>query len=538
MKKKVIYCAISLMILLLSIIFFKKGSGKRDYYIENLGPSLVTLNPSNCCDSSSARVIFDIYEGLVDYDIDGNIIPTGCTSYEKSGDGMTYKFHLRKDCKWSNGDDVTAEDYVYSLRRCLNPKTLCQSFIEQLFDIQNAKSISKGELNVEELGVFADDKYTLRIELENPNSEFIYYLTLPVYYPVHRKSIEKYGLNAFSKVENIVSNGAYIIKSWVPNSHVILEKSDKYWDKDNVKMNKVKFLMIPDGSVDLNSFRSGNEDVTSYALPRKKFEDYKKEFGDQCNIYDVLAQNRLVFNLKKEKYQDINVRKAFSIALDREKIVKTLITCSPSYTIIPENTNNGIFKDDIKDFEEFDWINKNIKERNKLAQDLIIEAGYSKENPLKVDIYFFSNDDMKKMGTTLQDIFNRAFDGLVICNLSFDDWSTYLSNFTKGNYDIAWNCWLADYNTPSNFSMLYYGNGDNNYGFYKDDDFDYNYRQSLTSDKEDYIMYQKNCNKIATQSFSAIPFSIDKRIRLVKSNIKGFKGNVLDRIKTKNLIKN
>ena len=533
MKKKVIYCAISLMILLLSIIFFKKGSGKRDYYIENLGPSLVTLNPSNCCDSSSARVIFDIYEGLVDYDIDGNIIPTGCTSYEKSGDGMTYKFHLRKDCKWSNGDDVTAEDYVYSLRRCLNPKTLCQSFIEQLFDIQNAKSISKGELNVEELGVFADDKYTLRIELENPNSEFIYYLTLPVYYPVHRKSIEKYGLNAFSKVENIVSNGAYIIKSWVPNSHVILEKSDKYWDKDNVKMNKVKFLMIPDGSVDLNSFRSGNEDVTSYALPRKKFEDYKKEFGDQCNIYDVLAQNRLVFNLKKEKYQDINVRKAFSIALDREKIVKTLITCSPSYTIIPENTNNGIFKDDIKDFEEFDWINKNIKERNKLAQDLIIEAGYSKENPLKIELYFPSGDKNNITASALQDIFTTAFEGLVVCKLTFNDWATFLANCKKGEYDICNMNWGADYATPSNFTMLYLSS--NTHTCCNDEDFDYNYYESMKSNTEDYIEYQRKCNKIASELYVTMPYQLSKRARLIRNNVKGYKSNALDRYKTKQL---
>ena len=532
MNKKVVTYAISVGIVILSFIFFKNNSRKNDCYIENLGPAVVTLNPLNCCDSSSSRVIYDIYEGLMDYDNDGNIINTGCSSYEKSEDGLTYIFHLRKNAKWSNGDDVTADDYVYSLRRCLNPNTLCQSFLLQLFDIKNAKAISKGELNVEELGVYADDKYTLRIELENPNSEFIYYVTLPNYYPVHKKSVERYGLTAFSKVENIVSNGPYIVTSWVANSNITLHKNDKYWDKDNVKISDVKFLMISDGSVDLNTFRTGNEDMTSYALPRKSIEEYKKEFGDQCQVYDVLCQHRIVFNLNKEKYQDINVRKAFSIALDREKIVKSLITCSPSYTIIPENTSNGIFKDDAKDFEEFDWINKDINERNKLAQDLIRQAGYSKENPLTIDIYFFSNDDMKKMASTLQDIFTRAFDGLVICTLSFDDWSTYLSNITKGNFDIAWSCWLADYNIPSSLSILYYSENDNNYGSYKDDEFDYYFKLSLTSNKEDYISYQKRCNKIATQSFCAIPFSIDKRIRLKKSNIKGFKTNVLDRIKT------
>jgi len=523
---------LSIFIVIFGVIIFKKGGNNNKVYIENLGADIPTLNPHNCSDLASGRVMLDIYEGLVDYDQDLNIVPTGCKNYEIQNENKTFIFHLRENAKWSNGDDVTADDYVYSLRRCLNPNTLCQSFLLQLFDIKNAKAISKGELNVEELGVYADDKYTLRIELENPNSEFIYYVTLPNYYPVHKKSVERYGLTAFSKVENIVSNGPYIVTSWVANSNITLHKNDKYWDKDNVKISDVKFLMISDGSVDLNTFRTGNEDMTSYALPRKSIEEYKKEFGDQCQVYDVLCQHRIVFNLNKEKYQDINVRKAFSIALDREKIVKSLITCSPSYTIIPENTSNGIFKDDAKDFEEFDWINKDINERNKLAQDLIRQAGYSKENPLTIDIYFFSNDDMKKMASTLQDIFTRAFDGLVICTLSFDHWSTYLSNITKGNFDIAWSCWLADYNIPSSLSILYYSENDNNYGSYKDDEFDYYFKLSLTSNKEDYISYQKRCNKIATQSFCAIPFSIDKRIRLKKSNIKGFKTNVLDRIKT------
>ena len=534
MDKKILTYVLSFFIVILGFIVFKKKGNDKNVYIENLCTDIPTLNPHNCSDLSSIRVMLDIYEGLVDYDMDLNIIPSGCKNYEVKNENRTYIFHLRENAKWSNGDNVTAEDYVYSLRRAVDTKTLAQVYIEQLFDIVNAKEIINGSLNKEELGVYADDKYTLRIELENSNSEFIYYLTLPIYFPVYKNNVEKYGLSAFSKVDNIICNGPYKMKSWVHNSHAFLEKNNNYWDKDNVKIEKVKFLMINDGTTDLNTFKTNNEHMTGYGLPNMDKEKYIKEFGSQYYIDDMLTQSFLVINLNKEKFKDINVRKALTIALDREKLFKiTKGQGSPSYSVIPENMSNGIYKDDIKDFEGFEWLNMSIQERNKLAQDLLIQAGYSKENPLVIDIYFPSGDKNKIVSTALQDIFNTAFEGILVCNLSFNDWATYLANCKKGEYDICNVNWGADYATPSNYTMLYLSS--NTQTCCNNEDFDYNYYESMKVNADDYIDYQKRCNKIATELYTTIPYQLQKRARLVKSNVKGYKVNPLDRYKTKQL---
>ena len=534
MDKKILTWFFSIFIVIISVFIFKKGRNNNKIYIENIGSDIPTLNPHNCSDLASIRVMLDIYEGLVDYDQDLNIVPTGCKNYEIQNENKTFIFHLRENAKWSNGDNLTAEDYVYSFRRAVDSNSLAQVYIEQMYDIVNAKEIINGNKKVEELGVFADDKYTLRIELENSNSEFIYYLTLPIFYPINKKSIEKNGLSAFAKVDNIVCNGPYKMKSWVHNSHSILEKNKDYWDKDNVKIEKVKFLMVNDGTTDLNTFRTGNEHMSCYGLPNIDNEKYVKEFGSQYNIGDMLSQSFLVFNLNREKFKDINVRKALNIALDRDKLLKiTNGKGSPSYSVIPENMSNGIYKNDIKDFEEFDWINKNMKERNKLAQDLIIEAGYSKENPLKIELYFPSGDKNNITASALQDIFTTAFEGLVVCKLTFNDWATFLANCKKGEYDICNMNWGADYATPSNFTMLYLSS--NTHTCCNDEDFDYNYYESMKSNAEDYIEYQRKCNKIASELYVTMPYQLSKRARLIRNNVKGYKSNALDRYKTKQL---
>ena len=533
MSKRFVVAITSVIVCVCSFVFFTRKQKNNLVYIENLGCDIKTLNPTACCDLPSNRVILDIFEGLLDYDKDGNLVPTGCEKYEISDDGLTYKFFLRKNAKWSNGDNVTAEDYIYSFKRSLDPKTLSQSFLEQLFDIKNARPISKGEIDKEELGAYADDTYTLRIELEKPNAEFLYYITLPIYMPIHKKSVEKYGLSAFSKIENIVCNGAYVIKSWTKDNNITLEKNKHYWDKDNVNIEKVKFLAVNDSSVDLNNFRTNNVHMT-YAIPPKDSKEYKKEFGDKFKEYSTLTLHRLILNMKKEKFQDIKVRKALSVILDRDKIAKVLFA-KPSYTIIPENSYNNEFKDDVNDFEDFDWKNIDMEERINLAKSLLEEAGYNKENPLTIDIYLCTGDIMKKIANTLQDIFTKNLDGLIKCTVSFNDWNTYLENTSRGKFDIMWSCWIADYDTPSDFSMLCYSENNNNYGFYKDADFDYNYKASFASNIEDYINYQRKCNKIATQSYCIIPFMIENRRRLFSDKVEGFLTNALDRIKTKNL---
>ena len=529
---------ISICSFLIFKFIFKSGNNSKKTYIENIGMDVTSLNPHIMNDGTSIRVGYDIYEGLLSFNNSGKLVNTGCKSYEVSQDNMTIVFHLRENVKWANGDNLTAEDYVYSLRRAVDPKTLATGFSGNLNDIKNAKTIMNGNLNKEELGVFADDKYTLRIELENPNSEFINYLTLPIFYPIHKNTVEKYGISSFSKPETIMCNGPYKIKKLVHNDNIILEKNENYWDKDNVKIEKVKFLMIADGSVDLNTFRTGHEHMTYYNIPTRDKSEYIKEFGDKYKNYTILCQYKLFFNLNLDKYKDIRVRKALNIAMDRENLCNKVIkTAKPSYSVIHENIHNNEFEKDIDDLEEYSWVKLSIGEKNKMAKELLLEVGYSKENPLVIEILSRSDELHKNIASAIQDIYNKAFDGLVKCKLVFNDVATWLNQLKKGDYDMSVARWGADYNLVTNYSMLLISDNSMNFGRYSNNDVDELFYDSFKFSPEEYIEKQHELIKIAALDYPIVPFAKLSRQRLVSDKITGydFENNILDRYSTKYL---
>ena len=511
----------------------KKDTGR--VFVENIGGDISSLNPHIFDDYVSWRVSSDIYEGLVEYNNEGKIVLAGAKSYEMSEDKKTYTFHLRENAKWANGDPVTADDYVYSLRRAVNPKTLGTAYLTNLFPIKNAEKITKGELSTKNLGVYAVDKYTLKIELENPNFEFIDYLTLPIYLPIHKATVEKYGQNSFSNIESIMGNGPYKIASWTKNSNIVLEKNTNYWNGKNISIKKVKFLMIEDGVTDLNTFRTRTEHISSVNIPMLTEEEYRKEFGNEYKKGEVLCQLRLIFNHRNEKLKNINVRKAITIAIDRDSINKYVLKgATNGYTIIHENVYGNEFKNDINNYKELEWINWTNEERQKLALELLRNEGYSVNKPLEITILTNNNTLFKNVTTAIQDNFKIFFKGLVNCKVEFTDWKTYLANMDKGNYEIMNTRWIADYNLPSNFSMLYISNSQIGNMKYTNQVFDENYNESLNaSDKYGYIDKQHTCNKIATCEYAAAPYSLTFSHRLVSDEIEGYENNVLLRHSTK-----
>jgi len=516
---------------------FKSGKNSSKVFIENLGSDVRSLNPHVFEDGTSFRVSFDIYEGLIKYDQSGNLVNAACENYTISEDKKTYTFKIRENAKWSNGDSLTADDFVYSLRRAITPATSASGYVSYLFDIKNAKAIAEGSLNSEELSVFADDKHTLRIELENPNAEFIHYITLPVYLPIHRPTIEKYGLSAFSKPDAIVGNGPYKITSWIHNDHMILVKDENYWDKDNVSIEKIKFLMILDGSVDLNTFRTKNEHMTYYNIPIREKSEYVKEFGNKFVNYNILCQYKLDINFNNEKFTDVRVRKALNIALNREKVCSVVKTAVPSYSVVHEDTYNGEFKNDLKDIEDYSWMDMSIEERNKLARELLMECGYTKENPLKIEILSKSDEFHKSICNSIQDIYMNAFQGLVKCTLLFNDPQTFYAMFNKGQFELVLSRWIADYNLPSNFSFLYITNSNMNKTKYSNNEVDTLFYDSLKCDIDEYIEKQHDLIKIAAQDYPIVPIALFSRNKLCSDELIGlqYEKNVLDRYSTKDI---
>lgn len=536
-KNSLILCAL----VLCGYFYFNKNKQQNkieDCYIENIGSDCSTFDPHKCNNSNTARVMYDLFEPLILVNQYSEFKPGVAEKYDISDDYKTYIFYLRKNLKWSNGEPLTAHDFEYSFKRMINPSTASPEYAFLLDSVENSLAIQKKEKNVDELGVKAIDDTTLEVKLSSPDPAFLSKISLVGCYPVPKKVVEKYG-NNWIDIDKIVTNGAYKISKIVHNGYIELEKNPYYWYKDNVKINKVKFLMISDASSDVQSFKTNTEHCTYINLPPNDIDYYKKTYEDQFKIYNVLDQERISFNLKNEKFKDIRVRKALSIVIDREKLTKQVLKIGiPSYGIILENTYNGYYKDLYKEIPDYIWVEKPMEERIKMAKDLLIEAGYSKGKPLCFQLAYPNQSTLKTVGTTIQAMWNEVFEGLVEVSFVSEDWKVYMKDMSTGSFEVFRSRWMADFNLPSTFTELYTSTNGCNFGKYSNANYDNLYRESLQGSFEEYLIKQKDLAKIAMIDYPSIPLYGVPHVRLVKSCVKNYdpSNNVLDIIQTKDLV--
>ncbi|QLE79510.1 peptide ABC transporter substrate-binding protein [Francisella sp. Scap27] len=509
--------------------------------VVNIGTDMPSIDPQQSSDNSSSRVIEDIFEGLVDYNQKSEVIPTGASSWDISEDGRTYTFHLRENAKWTNGDPVTAEDYVYSYRRSVTPATLTRAYASYFNPIVNAVAIQAGEKSPDTLGVKALDKYTLQITLAAPNPTFLDSLTIYAFFPVNKKAIDKYGDTWAAKPSTIISNGAYKLTKWIHNGYALAEKSPNYWDAGNVSIDSVKYLMIADVSSDLENYKAGGESITYNSLPANTADWYKENFtNNQFQPAPMLSQAYFVFNMRDPKFQDIRVRKALSMVIDREGIAngvkKGLVV--PSYLVVPEAVAGDRYKDLAKDIPGYDWINQPIPQRIREARELLKEAGYSKKHPLEFTVNFNTSDVNRLMAQVLQGSWQQDFGDLVKIDIFNEDWKVYLDSLKNGNFDVGRMAWIADFNQPNTYTEMYTCHSDNNKGDYCDKAADKIYKKSLVANsKEEFYELQRQLIIKQTAGYPMIPLFTQPAIQLVQPYVKGFKPkeNVMGRYRAKQL---
>lgn len=537
-KNKFIF--IFIILILAGLIVFKysnNNNNKEECYIENIGTDVPTFDPHKITDNVSWRVAMDLYEGLVGYNQKGEIVLLGAEKYEISEDGKVYTFFLRKNAKWSTGDPVTAEDYVYSFQKALTPNTLGDYF-EQLLLIKNAESIKNGVQDPSMLGVDAIDDFTLKIELEHPCIEFIHYLTLWIAAPLCKQVVSQNENGWLANPKLIPTNGAYKIEEYIPNGHVLLTKNNFYWNIKNVKINEVKFLMIGDKNADINKFTTGGEHVTYNNLPGENKIFFKNKYKNEYVNYDTLGQGKLSINIKKDKFKDLRVRKALFMTVDRTTLVNKILKQGfVSYLPILESMNDGFFSSLLEENEEFSWLHLDFKERVLIAKDLLIKSGFSRDFPLKFTLAFPTTRD-KRIFEFFQSTWNTVFDGLVVCDLLSEEWKVFLLNQSNGKYEICHSDWMADYNLPSCFTMLYTTDNGCNFTYFSNEKVDLLYKESLgAKSKEEYLKKQKEIAKIVMENYVGIPYSGFKFSRLVSNKIGGldFLNNTLDRFSSKDL---
>ena len=314
------------LLVLIYFNFFLYASVNAEYILKRgNGTEPDSLDPHKATGTWENNIIGDIFLGLVTESAIGDIIPGSARDWKISDDGREYTFYIREEMLWSDGMPVTANDFVFALKRIINPATASQ-YASLLFTIKNAQEINKGELNIDDLGVEALDAKTLKISLRRPVPFFIQLLSHYTTYPLPEHVLNKYG-DEWVKSINIVSNGAYVLKEWSSNSHVLIKKNKLFYDSENIFFDKVYFYPIEDNRLALRMFRSGDIDmnITSAAFPAVELDKLLKSIPGEARIYPYLGNSYLPFNTKKPPFNDIRVRQALSLLIDREIINKKVV---------------------------------------------------------------------------------------------------------------------------------------------------------------------------------------------------------------------
>lgn len=503
---------------------------EKQVLVRNNGSEPQSLDPHKIEGVPESALARDLFEGVTIVGPDGEILPGSATSWENK-DFTVWTFKIREGAKWSNGDPVTAQDFVYSWQRLADPNTASpyESYL-QYAHIVNIDDIIAGKKKATELGVKALDNNTLEITL----SEAVPYLPKLLAHssmsPVNQKVIEKFG-EKWTQPANFVGNGAYNLKDWTVNERIVLERSPTYWDNKNTVIDQVTFLPISSEVTDVNRYRAGEIDMTYSNLPIEFFQKLKKEIPDELRISPYLCTYYYEINNEKAPFNDPRVREALKLSMDRDIITYKVKNQGdiPAYGFTPP------FTDGIKESKPEWFANWTQEQRNEKARQLLEEAGYNKANPLKFKLLYNTSDLHKKVAIAASSIWKKNLGADV--SLENQEWKTFLDTRHQGTYDVARAGWCADYNEPSSFLNMMLSYSSNNTVHYKNTEFDALIKESLRvkSDDERAAIYQK-AEGILDKDSAIVPLYYYVNTRLVKPYVGGYSGkDPLDNLHTKDL---
>lgn len=495
-------------------IFAKVDNG--EYFIEAVKSEGKSLNPQRISDEFSVHVIDNLYEGLVEYDQKNDIVCGVAERYTISSDGKKYTFYLRPKARWSNGDYLTAQDFVFTIEHGLDPQT---GFNEAIL----MKCINK---------VYAVDKHTLCIELKYQDVAFLQKLACSNFSPIHKKSVELYGDKYGSSPETTVSNGAYRAVKWIHNDYLKCELNPYYWNKNKVNMKHITFKVIANPITNVQSFEAGEVDMTS-TIPQQYH-------NDNLHRYQSATCINLFFNFKKPQFQDINVRKALTLCLNNDKFVKeALRKFSISHLPISARICNECFKDIDKTIPELDLLREPMSIRIENAKKMLENAGYSASNPLKFT-YTYPHMEERDILTAhfIYDSFKTALGDLIDIKLEGCELSVFLERVDRRDYDMSPICWVHSSNDPFEITGMFNSTSPYNYANYHnkvyDDTFD-----AHDTNRNQYLDRHKKLVRILLSDYVVIPICVQDNCILLNPSVKGLnlKDNILNVLRFKYLSK-
>jgi oligopeptide transport system substrate-binding protein len=498
----------------------------------NSGPAVSTLSrglltdpesvdPHKARSTQAAEVLRDIGEGLIGYSASGELVGAAAESWSISGDGLSYKFRIRDAARWSNGDAVTAGDFVFALRRLVDPATAA-FYAQAVAAIANAEQVIAGELPPNELGVAAADDNTLVITLRQPTPYMLSLLTHPSTFPLHPASVAEHGSD-FTRPENLLSNGAYKLDSWEPASVLRLRRNEHYWDNASTSIDAVDYLVITQEMTQLNRFRAGEIDITG-SIPPDSFASVREQYAEQMHVAPYLGVYYYGFNLTKPPFaNNPDLRQALSMAVDRETLAEKVIGRgeAPAYSWVPPGVDN---------YEpiRFSYADMSQEERNAAARRLYREAGYSKDKPAEIELRYNTSDTQQRIALAVQSMWADALG--VKTTLVNEEFQVLLASMREGEVtQVFRSSWIGDYNDAHTFLNILQSGNPSNMSRFSSELFDRRMDDAAQqTDMKKRRLYLEEAERVLLSEHPVIPLYFFVSKHLVNPRVQGWGDNVLD----------
>ncbi|KDN26250.1 peptide ABC transporter substrate-binding protein [Vibrio fortis] len=501
---------------------------KEQHLVRANDAEAATLDPAKAEGLPEMHILRDLFEGLVIQDRDGNITPGVAESWETE-DNKTFVFHLRKDAKWSNGDPVTADDFVYAIRRAVDPKTASPNvWYLKLTKINNIADVAEGKKPLDALGVIAVDKHTLRFELDSKVPYFVAMTGHTSMMPIHKANLESSD-KPWSDPKQFVGNGAFLLDEWVVNERVELKKNPNYWDSDDTHLNQVTYIPFENQNASINRYAVGEVDITS-DVPTHMAQKLQKEYQQAYTAVPLLCTYYYAFNTTRAPFDDVRVRQAVSYSIMRDVVTNgvTQVGNLPAYTFAHEYTAGF----DATQPEYSQWTQK---QRDEKAQQLLKDAGYDASNPLDFKLLYNTSESNKSIAVAIASMLKNNLGAKV--ELENQEWKSYLVSRRQGDFDVMRASWCGDYNEASTFLSLLRSGSSGNFARYSSEAYDQAMESALsaTTEQERQTFYDQAEQSLAVDMPIA-PIYYYMQARLVRPTVGGFaKNNVEGRIYSKDL---
>ncbi|MFC7322913.1 peptide ABC transporter substrate-binding protein [Halobacillus campisalis] len=478
----------------------------------NNGAEPTSLDPPIGFDAASWNVLNNLMEGMTRLSQEHEPEEATAENIEVSEDGTEYTFTIREDAKWSNGDDVTAEDFEFAWKRLLDPETASAAAFLGYF-IEGGEDFNNGEGSADEVMVEAVNDKELHVTLTAPTNYFLNIISNPAFFPINKEVAED-NEEWFTEAESFVGNGPFSLTEWEHDNEMVLEKNEEYWDAETVQLEEVHFAMVDDSNTEYQLYDSG--DLDNSEIPSDLADELLE--SDEVTIEDQAGTQFYRFNVEEEPFQNEKIRKAFALAVNQEDIVSyvTKMGEEPARGFVSpgfKDANGNDFREESGALVQYD-----AEEAKQLLEEGMEEEGYD-ELP-EVTLSYNTDDTNKSIAETMQEMYSKNLG--VDVTLENTEWNVFLEDQKALEHQFSRSSFLADYADPINFLESFTTDSSMNRTGWANEEYDNLIAQAKEeTDEEQRFQHMYEAEQILFEEMPIFPIHFYNQVFLQKDNVDG-----------------